>query len=87
VSKKRFIVINATWGNDDVLGSIKVSRLRWKKILSGEYYDTTSYSYYEGKRSIVNWVFDNKELNIYSDDGVEHLIGFSVQNLVTNLSD
>lgn len=70
--KPRTLVhLTAMWGNGDADSSIKVSRRRWHQIQSGEPYDTTTWSWYEGKRTLASWSFRGGELTISLDDGME----------------
>lgn len=85
LSKRIYLEITVLWGNEDAIARIKVSRRRWSKILNGETYQTNSYSYYEGTRSIVQWCFENKELTIIGDAYQEYIIGLNVNELYTCL--
>lgn len=79
--KRIFVTISASWGNDDADSSIKVSRRQWSKILDGEEYSTSSYSYYEGERYAIGWEFNDKKLTVWGDDGACHCEDFPIEEL------
>ena len=70
------------WGNADVDSTIKVSRRRWKAIREGAKFVTSSWSWYEGHRDSVTWVFENGLVSIHGDDGMECVIDLPVEELI-----
>jgi len=68
------ISITVYWGNDDAESTISISVKQWNKILIGEDFTKSTWSYYEGLRIRVIWEFSNRTLNIYGDNG-EHWVG------------
>ena len=79
--KKINIEITATWGNGDAHSTIKLTPGKWKKIISGEDYETSAYSYYEGFRSTVSWNFKNGKVSVIGGDGLECLIDDPITSL------
>ena len=67
------ISITVYWGNDDAESTISISVKQWNKILIGEDFTKSTWSYYEGLRIRVIWEFTNRTLNIYGDNG-EHWV-------------
>ena len=83
IKKRTHVQVTTFWGNEDAVACIKVSRRRWSTILKGESYETRSYSYYEGTRSIVLWCFEKSKLTIVGADNVEYVNGIDVTKLNT----
>ena len=77
-----YVELTAVWGNDDADSTIKVSRRRWKHIQSGAEYETSTWSWYEGKRQSVSWRFAGGEVSVYGEDGMECVVGMPVAELI-----
>lgn len=79
---RTYVELTAVWGNDDADSTIKVSRRRWKQIQDGAEYDTSAWSWYEGKRYSVSWHFAKGEVSVYGGDGAEYVIELPVEELI-----
>lgn len=82
-----YVSLTAYWGNDDAESTIKVSRRRWKAIREGAEYIASTWSWYEGQRESVTWVFENSCVSIHGDDGMECVLELPVDELITEVSD
>jgi hypothetical protein len=70
-SKPRvYVVLTATWGNDDAYSSIRISRRRWSALQAGAEYVQSSSSWYEGGRESVVWVFEKGKVTVDGEDGM-----------------
>jgi hypothetical protein len=76
-----YVELTAVWGNDDADSTIKVSRRRWKQIQDGAEYETSAWSWYEGRRYSVSWRFTEGEVSVYGEDGMECVAGLPVAEL------
>jgi len=83
---KVYVELTAVWGNDDADSAIKVSRSRWQKIQSGAEYETSAWSWYEGKRYSVNWHFAEGEVSVYGENGMECVVELPVEELIVELT-
>jgi hypothetical protein len=83
---KVYVELTAIWGNDDADSTIKVSRSRWHKIQSGAEYETSAWSWYEGKRHSASWHFNEGEVSVCGEDGAECVVGLPVDELVIQLT-
>jgi hypothetical protein len=72
-----YVELTAVWGNDDADSAIKVSRRRWKQIQDGAEYETSTWSWYEGKRYAVSWHFSGGEVSVCGEDGMECVVGIN----------
>lgn len=81
-----YVELTAVWGNDDADSTIKVSRRRWKQIQDGAEYETSTWSWYEGKRYSVSWHFSGGEVSVYGEDGMECVVGLPAAELIVRLS-
>jgi hypothetical protein len=77
-----YVELTAVWGNDDADSAIKVSRRRWKQIQDGAEYETSTWSWYEGKRYSVSWHFSGGEVSVCGEDGMECVVGMPVAELI-----
>ncbi len=84
-----YVILTAVWGNDDADSTIKVSRRRWKEIQEGAEYETSAWSWYEGTRYRVTWIFSDGKVSVDGIDDRECVIGLPVDELIveTNLPD
>lgn len=80
------VELTAVWGNDDADSTIKVSRRRWKEIQDGAEYDTSAWSYYEGRRYSVGWHFSGGEVSVFGEDGMECVVGLPVSELIAHIN-
>ncbi len=78
---KVYVELTAVWGNDDAESTIKISRRRWESIRAGAEYQTSAWSWYEGKRDSVVWSFANGEVSIDGEDGMVCVIDQPVLEL------
>jgi hypothetical protein len=78
---KVYVMLTAIWGNDDADSTIKLSHTQWEAIRAGAEYETSTWSWYEGKRFPVNWSFVNGCVSIFGEDGMECLIDYPVDDL------
>ena len=86
-TKSRICVeLTAVWGNDDAESTIKVSRRRWKQIQDGADYDTSAWSWYEGRRYSVVWHFSEGEVSVYGEDGMDCVIDLPVEDLMAQIN-
>jgi hypothetical protein len=77
--------LTAFWGNDDAESTIKVSRRMWKKIQEGAEYKKSTWSWYEGHRYSVSWLFAQAEINIYGEHGAHYVVQEHVDSLLTEI--
>jgi len=75
------------WGNDDADSSIKLSSSNWEKIQLGAGFEKPAWSYYEGKRSRVCWVFKNKHFSVYGEDGEQFICDEPIEQLIQQTSE
>ncbi len=85
--KRIYVELVAVWGNGDAHARIKFSRRRWKNIQEGASYETSSYSYYEGRRSVVNWSFKKGKFSIYGSDCAEEIIDWPLVELEVSVGE
>jgi hypothetical protein len=71
IKHRVYVALTAVWGNDDADSTIKVSRRRWQAIRAGAEYETSAWSWYEGKRYSVAWSFANGNVSVYGGYGLE----------------
>lgn len=76
------VELTALWGNDDADSTIKISRRRWKRIQEGADYETSTWSWYEGRRYSVTWSFSEGVVSVFGGDGRECFIDLPVANLI-----
>lgn len=79
---KIYIELTAVWGNDDADSTIKVSRRRWQQIQDGAEYETSAWSWYEGRRYSVGWHFIDGEVSVCGEDGMQCVVGLPVSELL-----
>jgi hypothetical protein len=78
--------LTAVWGNGDAGSTIKVSRRRWQQIQNGAEYDTSTWSWYEGRRYSVGWHFADGEVSVDGEDGMQCIVGLPVAELTNQLT-
>jgi hypothetical protein len=76
-----YVKLTATWGNDDVESSIKISRRRWSHICAGEEYQTSASYRYEGHSYTAYWSFINGKVTIDGEDGEQHVLNLPALKL------
>jgi len=76
------IELTAYWGDDDASSTIKISEAQWKKIQAGAGYEKSGWSWYEGIRYQVTWVFKDKTYSVHGPDGAEYVLDESVDDLI-----
>ena len=84
---RKWVLVSAIWGNDDVEAEIKMSRLQWKKILDGEKYLTSCCYWYEGQKFTAYWRFNHSSrgsILVEYDDGGTGLDG-TIEDLYVTL--
>jgi hypothetical protein len=82
-SKPRvYVVLTATWGNDDAYSSIRISRRKWGALQEGAEYVQSASSWYEGAREPVVWVFENGKVTVNGEDGMVCVEDFPVSELM-----
>lgn len=77
------IQLTALWGNDDAESRIRISRRRWSAIQSGEAYEVSATSTYEGKRYPVVWRFAQGQVSIDGENGMECVVDLPVTSLIS----
>lgn len=81
-----YVELTAVWGNGDADSTIKVSRRRWEQIQDGAEYDTSAWSWYEGRRYSVGWHFSDGEVSVHGEDGRECVVGLPVTELIARIT-
>lgn len=79
-----YVELTAVWGNDDAESTIKISRRRWAAICAGAEYETSAWSWYEGMRSAVVWIFANGRVTIEGEDGMQAVANLPVLSLTAH---
>ena len=75
------VTVTAFWGNDDASSTIRISKAKWTKILAGEGLHKPAWSWYEGKRSRVSWVIEDKKCSIIGSEYVIWVENISLDEL------
>ena len=81
--KRIHIELLALWGNDDAESRIRISRRRWSAMQSGEAYEVSATSTYEGKRYPVVWRFAQSQVSIDGENGMECVVDLPVTSLIS----
>ena len=79
--KKVYVEISEFWADGCAISTLKISRRTWSKILAGERYEKSVSAYYDGARSTVDWIFENRKLSIIGDDSTYHVENYGVDYL------
>ena len=80
-----YVELTAVWGNDDAESTIKISHRRWESIRAGAEYQTSAWSWYEGKRDSVVWSFANGEVSIDGEDCMQCVRDQPVLELIAHV--
>ncbi len=85
------VEVKALWGNDDADSTIKVSRRRWKQIQEGAKYETSAWSWYEGRRYRVVWRFSDSRVSVFVTGGgdfggMECVVGLPIEELIVQMT-
>jgi hypothetical protein len=81
-----YVGLSAVWGNDDADSTIKVSRRWWKQIQEGAEYDSSAWSWYEGRRYSVGWHFSDGTVSVNGEDGRQCIVDFPVTELIAQIT-
>ncbi len=81
ISPKTHVQVTATWGNDDVESSIKLSQKQWAAIEAGAEHEARAWAWYEGTRFSVRWSFRDGLVSIDGPDGMECMTELPVDEL------
>lgn len=84
-ARRPFVQVTALWGNDDAESVIELSRKRWSQILAGASYTTCAWSWYEGERYRVTWVFTDGKLTIGGEDGMRCVLDQPASELIAHV--
>ncbi len=76
------VKLTAFWGNDDAESTIIIPSNTWDDINKGGSYSLNADSYYEGNKSEVVWVFENKIFSIYGEDGLQCVYEMPIKDLI-----
>lgn len=85
-AQRVYVVLRATWGNDDAESTIRISRRQWKNIQLGARFVRATWAYYEGRRFRATWTFENETFTIDCDDGMQCVVDRDVSELTPELS-
>ena len=85
--QRKWVLVSAVWGNDDVEAEIKMSPLQWEKIINGEKYESSCRYWNEGQKFTAYWKFNhsgNESVLVEYDDGGTGLDG-TIEDLYVTL--
>ena len=79
-----FVALTAYWGSDEADSTIKLSAKKWNEIRAGAQLEKDAWSYYEGQRFRVVWLFGPGQVTIDGEDGLQCVVGLAVDELIVN---
>lgn len=82
IKSRPMVRVRAYWGNSEADCVIRIPRSKWMAIQNGASFSKRTWSWYEGKRESVEWVFANGLLTVNGDGAAQYLVDEDVSELI-----